>query len=59
MEPRKLEKVGIRQVLKVNGIPSNFPYDPMRVTEKVMSFDDSPEFRLGAEELAECFEFIE
>ncbi len=59
MEPRKLELAGIRQVLKVNGIPSNFPYDTKRVTEKVMSFDDSPEFTLGAKELAECFAFIE
>ena len=59
MEPRKLDKMGIRQILKVNGIPSNFPYDPKRVTEKVMSFDDSPDFKLGADELAECFAFIE
>ncbi len=59
MEPRKLELAGIRQVLKVNGIPSHFPFDPKRVTEKVMAFDDSPDFTLGAKELAECFAFIQ
>ena len=44
MEPRLLESSGIKHILKVNGIPSNFPYDQNKFTEKIIHFDDTPEF---------------
>ena len=55
MVPKKLEAAGIRQVLKVNGIPSNFPYDKNKITEKVISFDDNPTFVLPKDQLEICF----
>ena len=51
MEPNKLTKFEISQVLKVNGIPSHFPYDKDKITEKIVSFDDKSDFILPHNEL--------
>ena len=57
MNNTKLAEAGITQVLKVNGIPSNFPYK--NCTEKVIAFEDSASFTLGDAEMRECFAFID
>lgn len=44
MVPSKLQAAGITQILKVNGIPSNYPYDKTRFTEKLIAFDDTTDF---------------
>ncbi len=59
MEPHKLANFQIRHILKVNGIPSHFPYDKDKITEKIVSFDDKSDFILPLDELNSCFDFID
>jgi len=44
--------------LRVNGIPSNFPYHKSQITELVIAFDDTVDFKLPADQLEICFNFI-
>jgi hypothetical protein len=51
MSTPRMKSEGIAQILKVNGIPTLFPYGKLEITEKVIDFDDTVDFILPPEQL--------